>query len=98
MGRHRDHEIVEYRLRVWRELCRRGWRVDDIAEHLNMKRDALDQFLYRERKAGNPAAIYHPDACFVNPNPSARQLAKRIAARRRDRRRTAARREERAAA
>jgi hypothetical protein len=91
MARYPDVEMIEYRLSVWREGCRRGLKVADIAHQLHMTRGTLDQFVYRQRKAGHPKAVYHPDACFTDPEPSAQKLAKRLAARRRDRRRKAER-------
>jgi hypothetical protein len=86
MGRCPDPETTEHRMKVWKELALRGVRVADIAERLRMTRVALDQLVYRQRKAGNPLAVYHADACFTDPNPSSRKLAKRLYARTRDRR------------
>lgn len=91
MGRYADREITEHRLRTWRRLSGEGLRVADIAVHLRMTRAALDQLVYRQRKDGNPLAVYHPDARFTDPDPSPRKLAARLAARHRDRRRTAER-------
>lgn len=87
MGRHPDREITEYRMEVWKRLAPRGVLVADIAAQLRMTRVALDQLVYRQRKAGNPLAVYHADACFADPDPDARKLAKRLYARTRDRRR-----------
>jgi hypothetical protein len=85
MARCPDPETIEYRMRMWKQLAPRGVRVADIADRLRMTRAALDQMVYRQRKAGNPLAVYHADACFADPDPSPRRLALRLRARKRDR-------------
>lgn len=58
-GRVRDEEIVERRLRAWKRGALDGVPVAIIAHQLGMKRAALDQFVVRERRNGNPLAVHH---------------------------------------
>lgn len=83
MARFVDQDTIDHRMRIWKELARKGERVAVIAAQLRMTRAALDQLVYRQRKAGHPDAVYHADACFTNPNPTKHQLNKRLQARRR---------------
>ena len=83
-GRIRDQGTAEYRIGVWKRQASIGIPVADIAARLGMTRVALDQFICRERRGGNPDAILHLSARPRNPDPSWRTLQERR--RRRDNR------------
>ena len=83
MARHRDHEVMDYRLSEWKRLARQGILVADIAARLGMSRAALDQMLCRARRRGHPDAVYHADARFKSPTPTRRQVLERDRKRRR---------------
>lgn len=64
-GRERDHETIDYRMRVWANQAPQGTPVADIAARLRISKAALNQMVLRERRANNPLAVYH--ASYVEP-------------------------------
>ena len=57
--KYRDEDMIRDRLIVWKRLATAGVAVDQIAAGLRISRAALDQTVYRERRRGNPDAVYH---------------------------------------
>lgn len=55
----RDDVLHDRRMEAWRKGARTGRLVVDIAADLGMTRAALDQYIHRARRAGDPRAVHH---------------------------------------
>lgn len=66
-GRRPDEELRARRLRLWKQLATDGVSVTEIAYQLKLTRSALDQFVVRARKRGEPDAVYHSRYLGASP-------------------------------
>ncbi len=72
-----DPELLDHRMRIWRDRALRGVYRADIASELGMSVVALDRMVCRQRAAGNALAVYHLFAQFKNPDPPRRSVVNR---------------------
>lgn len=58
---YRPREWTRHRLGQWRRYAEAGWKAAEIAAELGMSEAALNRFVQRARKRGEPDAILHPN-------------------------------------